>query len=106
MGTQISYNQKKAAKESAELDLWTAMNAYDWGIEGPAAQSKHQSKISRCCVMAALAGIQEKRKNGYSDQGGDPRAGDNRPDSVDPEALSGSPPGSLCMSHPRKQKRG
>ena len=35
--TQISYNQKKAAKESAELDLWTAMNAYDWGIEGLAA---------------------------------------------------------------------
>ena len=34
VGTQISYNQKKAAKESAELDLWTAMNAYDWGIEG------------------------------------------------------------------------
>ena len=38
MGTQISYNQKKAAKESAELDLWTAMNAYDWGIEGLAAK--------------------------------------------------------------------
>ena len=37
VGTQISYNQKKAAKESAELDLWTAMNAYDWGIEGLAA---------------------------------------------------------------------
>lgn len=34
VGTQISYHQKKAAKESAELDLWTAMNAYDWGIEG------------------------------------------------------------------------
>lgn len=34
VGTQISYNQKKAAKESAKLDLWTAMNAYDWGIEG------------------------------------------------------------------------
>lgn len=34
VGTQISYNQKKAAKESAELDLWSAMNAYDWGIEG------------------------------------------------------------------------
>ncbi len=34
VGTQISYNQKKAAKESAELELWTAMNAYDWGIEG------------------------------------------------------------------------
>ena len=34
VGTQISYNQKKAEKESAELDLWTAMNAYDWGIEG------------------------------------------------------------------------
>ena len=32
VGTQISYNQKKA-----ELDLWTAMNAYDWGIEGLAA---------------------------------------------------------------------
>lgn len=37
VGTQISYNQKKAAKESAELDLWTAINAYDWGIEGLAA---------------------------------------------------------------------
>ena len=37
VGTQISYNQKKVAKESAELDLWTAMNAYDWGIEGLAA---------------------------------------------------------------------
>lgn len=37
VGTQISYNQKKAAKESVELDLWTAMNAYDWGIEGLAA---------------------------------------------------------------------
>lgn len=37
VGTQISYNQKKAAKKSAELDLWTAMNAYDWGIEGLAA---------------------------------------------------------------------
>ena len=37
VGTQISYNQKKAAKESAELDLWTDMNAYDWGIEGLAA---------------------------------------------------------------------
>lgn len=37
VGIQISYNQKKAAKESAELDLWTAMNAYDWGIEGLAA---------------------------------------------------------------------
>lgn len=37
VGTQISYNQKKAAKESAELNLWTAMNAYDWGIEGLAA---------------------------------------------------------------------
>lgn len=37
VGTQISYNQKKAAKESAELDLWTAMNAYDWDIEGLAA---------------------------------------------------------------------
>lgn len=37
VGTQISYNQKKAAKESAVLDLWTAMNAYDWGIEGLAA---------------------------------------------------------------------
>lgn len=37
VGPQISYNQKKAAKESAELDLWTAMNAYDWGIEGLAA---------------------------------------------------------------------
>ena len=36
-GTQISYNQKTAAKESAELDLWTAMHAYDWGIEGLAA---------------------------------------------------------------------
>ena len=34
VGTQISYNQKKAAKEAAELDLWSAMNAYDWGIEG------------------------------------------------------------------------
>ena len=33
VGTQISYNQKKAAKEAAELDLWSAMNAYDWGIE-------------------------------------------------------------------------
>ena len=37
VGTQISYNQKKAAKEAAELDLWSAMNAYDWGIEGLAA---------------------------------------------------------------------
>lgn len=37
VGTQISYNQKKVAKESAELDLWTAMNAYDWDIEGLAA---------------------------------------------------------------------
>ena len=37
VGTQISYNQKKAATESAELDLWTAMNANDWGIEVLAA---------------------------------------------------------------------
>ena len=37
VGTQISNNKKKAAKESAELDQWTAMNAYDWGIEGLAA---------------------------------------------------------------------
>lgn len=36
IGTQISYCQKKAAKESANLDLWQAMETYVWAIDGQA----------------------------------------------------------------------
>lgn len=34
IGTQISYYQKKAEKESANLNLWQAMENYDWGVLG------------------------------------------------------------------------
>lgn len=34
VGSQISYHQKKAAKEAAELSLWQAMETYDWGVIG------------------------------------------------------------------------
>lgn len=37
VGTQIAYNQKKAAFESANLELWQAMENYDWGVMGLAA---------------------------------------------------------------------
>lgn len=36
IGMQITYFQKKAAKESANLDLWQAMENYVWGIDGQA----------------------------------------------------------------------
>lgn len=39
IGSQISYYQKKAAKESANLDLWQAMENYVWGIDGQAVIS-------------------------------------------------------------------
>lgn len=34
VGTQIAYHQKKAAKESANLELLQAMENYDWGVLG------------------------------------------------------------------------
>lgn len=37
VGAQIAYNQKKAAFESASLELWQAMENYDWGVMGLAA---------------------------------------------------------------------
>lgn len=37
IGTQISYHQKKAEKESANLNLLQAMENYDWGVMGFAA---------------------------------------------------------------------
>lgn len=37
IGTQISYYQKKAEKESANLNLLQAMENYDWGVLGFAA---------------------------------------------------------------------
>lgn len=37
VGAQIAYNQKKAAFESANLELWQAMENYDWGVTGLAA---------------------------------------------------------------------
>lgn len=37
IGTQISYYQKKAEKESANLNLLQAMENYDWGVMGFAA---------------------------------------------------------------------
>lgn len=37
VGTQIAYHQKKAAFESANLELWQAMENYDWGIMGLAS---------------------------------------------------------------------
>ena len=36
IGMQISYHQKKAALESANLDLWQAMETYTWAIDGQA----------------------------------------------------------------------
>lgn len=39
IGTQISYYQKLAEKQSAELSLWQAMENYDWGMMGFAAVS-------------------------------------------------------------------
>lgn len=37
IGLQLTYYQKKAAFESANLSLWQAMENYDWGITGLAA---------------------------------------------------------------------
>lgn len=37
LGLQISYYQKRAAKENANLSLLQAMETYDWAIEGLAA---------------------------------------------------------------------
>lgn len=39
IGTQLAYYQKKAAKESANLNLLQAMENYDWGVLGFAAVS-------------------------------------------------------------------
>jgi Outer membrane protein len=39
IGTQISYYQKKAEKESANLSLLQAMETYDWGVLGFATVS-------------------------------------------------------------------
>ena len=39
VGTQISYYQKLAEKQSAELSLLQAMENYDWGVNGFAAVS-------------------------------------------------------------------
>ncbi|MDD3251245.1 MAG: TolC family protein [Lachnospiraceae bacterium] len=36
VGQMLSYYQKKAAKESANLNLWQAMETYDWAIDGQA----------------------------------------------------------------------
>ena len=37
IGLQLSYYQKKAAFDSANLSLWQAMENYDWGVTGLAA---------------------------------------------------------------------
>lgn len=39
IGTQISFYQKKAEKDSADLNLLQAMETYDWAILGIAAVS-------------------------------------------------------------------
>lgn len=36
VGQMLSYYQKKAAKESANLSLWQAMETYDWAVDGQA----------------------------------------------------------------------